>query len=60
MTIHHLLQFAKRFDMVIVSPILERDEVQGDVLWNTAGLAPSSSVQIVFLTTIHIILLFQL
>eukprot|EP01134_Creolimax_fragrantissima_P003748 CFRG3748T1 len=27
---------AKRFNMVIISPILERDLTNGDVLWNTA------------------------
>ncbi|GMH36633.1 hypothetical protein BSKO_04506 [Bryopsis sp. KO-2023] len=27
---------AKKWDMVIVSPILERDVVHGDLLWNTA------------------------
>ena len=30
------LQLARKYNMVIVSPILERDEVHGDVLWNTA------------------------
>lgn len=29
-------QRAKKYNMVIVSPILERDETHGDVLWNTA------------------------
>lgn len=24
------------YDMVIISPILERDEINGDILWNTA------------------------
>ena len=27
---------ARKFNMVIVSPILERDEEHGDVFWNTA------------------------
>uniref|UniRef100_A0A0K2UWT2 Beta-ureidopropionase n=2 Tax=Lepeophtheirus salmonis TaxID=72036 RepID=A0A0K2UWT2_LEPSM len=31
-----LANFAKKYAMVIVSPILERDENHGDVLWNTA------------------------
>uniref|UniRef100_A0A2A4K381 Beta-ureidopropionase n=1 Tax=Heliothis virescens TaxID=7102 RepID=A0A2A4K381_HELVI len=31
-----LKDFAIKYDMVIVSPILERDEVHGDTLWNTA------------------------
>ena len=30
------MQFAKLYDMVIISPILERDEVHGETLWNTA------------------------
>ncbi len=29
-------RLAKRWGMVIVSPILERDEAHGDVIWNTA------------------------
>jgi len=29
------LQYAKRYNMVILSSILERDEDHGDVLWNT-------------------------
>ncbi|XP_035215795.1 beta-ureidopropionase-like [Stegodyphus dumicola] len=29
-------ELAKKHNMVIVSPILERDETYGDVLWNTA------------------------
>nr|ACO11472.1 Beta-ureidopropionase [Caligus rogercresseyi] len=31
-----LSNYAQKYGMVIVSPILERDEVHGDVLWNTA------------------------
>jgi len=31
-----LRAYAKKYDMVIVSPILERDENQGDIIWNTA------------------------
>ena len=31
-------QWAKQYNMVIVSPILEREESHRDVLWNTAGL----------------------
>lgn len=30
-----LFQLAKKFKMVILSPILERDEVHLDTLWNT-------------------------
>lgn len=30
------IQRAKQYNMVIVSPILERDEAHGDVFWNTA------------------------
>ena len=29
-------QLAAQYNMVIISPILERDEAHGDVLWNTA------------------------
>ena len=31
-----LSALAKRHNMVIVSPILERDHIQGDTIWNTA------------------------
>jgi len=31
-----LSNLAKKYNMVIVSPILERDEDQGDIVWNTA------------------------
>jgi len=31
-----LSQLAKKYNMVIISPILERDEDHGDILWNTA------------------------
>ena len=31
-----LSEYAKKYDMIIISPILERDENHGDVLWNTA------------------------
>lgn len=31
-----LRQYAKKYDMVIVSPILERDEDSGDNIWNAA------------------------
>ncbi|CAH0399482.1 unnamed protein product [Chilo suppressalis] len=31
-----LKELAARFGMVIISPILERDEVHGDTIWNTA------------------------
>lgn len=30
------IQLALQYDMVIVSPILERDENHGDTIWNTA------------------------
>lgn len=36
MTFFGRFQRAKKYNMVIVSPILERDEAHGDVLWNTA------------------------
>lgn len=29
-------QLAKKYNMVIISPILERDENHGDIIWNTA------------------------
>jgi REP element-mobilizing transposase RayT len=32
------LQLAKKYNMVIISPIIERDEVHGDILANTAGM----------------------
>lgn len=35
-------QMAKKYNMVIVSPILERDEIHGDVLWNTAVIISNS------------------
>jgi beta-ureidopropionase len=31
-----LSSMAKKYNMVIVSPILERDSVNGDTVWNTA------------------------
>ena len=31
-----LSHLAKKYGMVIISPILERDETKGGVLWNTA------------------------
>jgi len=35
-TTQFLAERAKKYNMVIISPILERDESHGDVLWNTA------------------------
>lgn len=35
-------QLALQYDMVIVSPILERDENHGDTIWNTAVVISSS------------------
>ncbi|CAF0763890.1 unnamed protein product [Adineta steineri] len=35
-TTKFLAERAKKYNMVIVNPILERDEEHGDVLWNTA------------------------
>ncbi|XP_049721369.1 beta-ureidopropionase isoform X1 [Elephas maximus indicus] len=35
-------KLAKKHDMVVVSPILERDFVHGDVLWNTAVVVSNS------------------
>jgi hypothetical protein len=31
-----LSELAKKYNMVIVNPILERDHVHQDVIWNTA------------------------
>lgn len=44
MTLQHFLSFqlAKKHDMVVVSPILERDREHGDVLWNTAVVISNS------------------
>lgn len=36
------LQLAKKHNMVVVSPILERDEVHGGTLWNTAVVVSNS------------------
>lgn len=35
-TTQFLAERAKKYNMVIISPILERDESHGDVFWNTA------------------------
>ncbi|GBP06698.1 Beta-ureidopropionase [Eumeta japonica] len=35
-SIKFLSELAAKYNMVIISPILERDESHGDVLWNTA------------------------
>jgi len=35
-SIQFIQKMAKKYNMVIVSPILERDNVHGDVIWNTA------------------------
>lgn len=37
-----LRAYAKKYNMVIVSPILERDEDQGDIIWNTAVVISNS------------------
>lgn len=37
-----LQDLAKLYGMVIISPILERDEAHGDTLWNTAVVISSS------------------
>lgn len=36
------LQMAKKYNMVIVSPILERDETHGGTVWNTAVVVSNS------------------
>lgn len=35
-SIHFLKELAVKYSMVIISPILERDEAHGDTIWNTA------------------------
>lgn len=35
-TIKYLQELAKQYNMVIISPILERDEMHCDTIWNTA------------------------
>lgn len=35
-TTKFLMDYAKRYNMVVISPILERDEENLDILWNTA------------------------
>ncbi|RWS07912.1 beta-ureidopropionase-like protein [Dinothrombium tinctorium] len=37
-----ICDLAKRYNMVIVSPILERDEIHGDVFWNTAVIVSNT------------------
>ncbi|KAJ8379529.1 hypothetical protein SKAU_G00003070 [Synaphobranchus kaupii] len=37
-------ELAKKHNMVVVSSILERDEVRGDTLWNTAVVVSNSGV----------------
>lgn len=36
------VQLAKKYNMVVVSPILERDELHGGILWNTAVIISNS------------------
>ncbi|XP_062855251.1 beta-ureidopropionase isoform X2 [Trichomycterus rosablanca] len=36
LTTHFCQELAKKYNMVVISPILERDEVHGETLWNTA------------------------
>ncbi|XP_027517505.1 beta-ureidopropionase isoform X1 [Corapipo altera] len=36
------VQLAKKHNMVVVSPILERDEIHGGILWNTAVVISNS------------------
>lgn len=37
-----LQDLAKKYNMVIISPILERDFDHGETIWNTAGLKMNS------------------
>ncbi|KAJ8263305.1 hypothetical protein COCON_G00157620 [Conger conger] len=41
-TIRFCQELAKKYNMIVVSPILERDEVHGDTLWNTAVVVSNS------------------
>ncbi|XP_074212096.1 beta-ureidopropionase isoform X1 [Camelus bactrianus] len=41
-TIRFCQELARKHDMVVVSPILERDAEHGDVLWNTAVVISNS------------------
>ncbi|KAK7146168.1 hypothetical protein R3I93_013800 [Phoxinus phoxinus] len=36
LTTRFCIQLAKKYNLVVVSPILERDEIHGGTLWNTA------------------------
>lgn len=33
---HFLQEFARKYNMVVISPILERDVNHGETIWNTA------------------------
>ncbi|XP_053611873.1 uncharacterized protein LOC128676014 [Plodia interpunctella] len=41
-SIQFLKEFALKYGMVIVAPILERDDVHGDTIWNTAVIINES------------------
>lgn len=43
-SIKFLQELAKRYNMVIISPILERDEVHQDTIWNTAVVISNAGV----------------
>ena len=43
-SIKYLQELAKRYNMVIISPILERDEVHQDTIWNTAVVISNAGV----------------
>lgn len=41
----YIFQYTKKYDMVIISPILERDEEAGsDIIWNTAVVISNTGV----------------
>uniref|UniRef100_A0A8C3LC67 Beta-ureidopropionase n=1 Tax=Chrysolophus pictus TaxID=9089 RepID=A0A8C3LC67_CHRPC len=42
MTTKFCQELAKKYNMVVVSPILERDEIHGGTLWNTAVVISNS------------------
>jgi len=44
--IQFLREYARKYNMVIVSPILERDEVHGDTIWNTAVIINNNGIVI--------------
>ena len=54
-----LSSLAKKYGMVIISPILERDENKGGVLWNTAVVISHTGKVIGKYTVYHILYFFS-